>query len=31
MIARQPKENVRLATREIDKYCKPDEKRRNTA
>jgi magnesium chelatase family protein len=26
MIARQGKENARLATREIDKYCAPDEK-----
>jgi len=26
MIARQGKENARIATREIDKYCTPDEK-----
>jgi magnesium chelatase family protein len=26
MLARQGKENARLATREIDRYCEPDEK-----
>ena len=31
MLARQGKENARLATREIDRYCAPDEKGRDAA